>query len=333
MSAVVPHFRPELSDAIRSGVPVGASDWSTLGGLSNWCQGHGGMLIPWSAIGYTIDAEAYETLRFYVAPKLPCVERIWAVNLRGASPGVIATITAGSASAVTVPVVSSAADQTPVLIREPLSAKTEAAGAVELTVAATDLGVSDQVIVESVALYEQTRSRLALDSTDYGVDLSTLRPRDPIGALSNRSTAGVMAAYKALDARRAGYFHWAAPDGDPIVITSGTPTALFPLDPPCIAPTVYAGDAQSSLTIAVRASASGGQGVVAVSSSADADTIAVVGAAAWYTVQIAFDAEDLAAVDGRRSSAWESVTLEAYVDTATSISISSVSVIGATKPL
>ena len=61
------------------------------------------------------------------------------------------------------------------------------------------MAAGGSVIVESIAMYEQTRGALDATTDDYGVDLETLRARDPIADFDFQSVAGVIDAYKNLD--------------------------------------------------------------------------------------------------------------------------------------
>lgn len=331
MSALVPHLRPTLDDVIRSGQPVSADTWATLAGLANWCNGHGGMLIPWAAIGYEITNGDTRVFRFYVAPKLPVVERVWCVNLRAGIIGATADVTCSSASTVTVPADNVRTDRSgpTVVVREPRTAKTGTVGEVSVSIKAT----GGAVIVESIGMYEQTRRSLTLDTNDYGVDLTTVRPRQPIADFPNRSAAAVADAYKNLDARRAGLFDWSTPTEDAIEITSGSFVDLFDLAPVVIPALVEPSDTVAVVNAAIYACAIGGDGELRVESSEGDDTVVVTGTWAWYTFTLDVSCEDLSTVDGRRGATWATVQARGRVTTATSIEIAAVSYYRATKPV
>lgn len=334
MSAIVPHLRPVLdTGGIRASLPVSGSDWQTLAGLANFCNGHGGMLIPWTAIGYSVAASGTATFHFYVAPKSRAVERIWCINLRSATPGTTASVTCGSASTVTVrPDMTIDRRRGPFIVREHLSSKTSTAGDVAVSVAAT----GGTVVVESIAMYEQTRKVLALDTTDYGVDITTLAVKKPILDLPNKSAAGVADAYKNLDARRAGFFHWSTDESAPINITGGSFTSLFPLSVQALAAVGTAGTTSSTVTVAARARVNSGTGQVRFASSrASANvTLSVTSTTfAWVTGSLTIESEDLTSADGRRSSAWEEIAVTANNNTATTLSISAISIVRTGTPV
>lgn len=334
MSAPVPHLRPTFeADGILSGEPVSAFDWQSMTGLANFCNGHGGMLVPWAAIGYEVAASGSAVFHFYVAPKARAVERVWCVNLRSGTAGATASVTCGSASAVTItPPVSRTRRSISYAIREPLSAKTSTAADAALTVAAT----GGAITVESVAVREQTRATLATDTTDYGIELGSIASRRPILDLANRSLSGVCDAYDSLDARRAGLFHWSTAVADPVEVTSGSLSNLFALSPPVLLPVPGTGDTTSTITIAAYAKVDSGSGLVKFTADGAGSTKDVTISETsfkWHTNTLAIDCEDLAKDDGRRSTRWEGLTVQADNDTATTLSIAAISVVRTTTPL
>ena len=328
MTALVPHRRPELgTDGIQSRLPVSADDQQQMAGLANFCSGHGGMLIPWCAVGKLLDDESV-VFHFYVGPKARAVERIWRVMLSGSTP---ATITAGSAAAVDVPVGATAATYT---IREPLSAKTSTAGDTSITITSVEAG---QLTVHAIAMYEQTRAVLALDSTDYGVDITTLQARDRVFDTANRSLRGLADGYKNVDARRAGIFHWTGgPLLDFLAVTQASYTDLFVFYAPALGAITEAGGTTTSFRVAVYAKVNAGSADVQFLSAEAGDslTINVTSTSyAWVTDDLDVDAEDLSLADGRRGSAWETIQVQARKGTATTLSIAAISVIRVTTPL
>lgn len=336
MSALVPHHRPELEDKIRVGQPVSADQWATLGGLSNWIHGHGSMLIPWSAIGYRFASSVTRTLRFYVAPKIATVERVWCIHAKALQAGVTLTITAGTAAAVTVPLATTRSDRDgPFVIREPLSAKSSTAAELTVSFSATGGAAGNTVLIESIACYEQTRKILARDTTDYGVDLSTIRPRQPIADFANQSASGVMDAYDALDARRTGFFYWSTATNDAVEITSGSLVDLFDLYPNVVPARTTVSATSVGLTVAVYCRSVGGDGELSVSTIevGDVQTATITTSWAWVAVTVDALSEDLSDAAGLPGGVREAVNVQARVTTATSVEIAGVSIYRATKPL
>jgi hypothetical protein len=336
MSALVPHFRPTLNTSgVRVRNPVTGDDWTTLGGLANWCNGHGGMLIPWSAIGRSVGSGSTETFHFYVGPKARAVERVWVMNLRaGAATGVSAAVTVGGASARTVHPSSSRSGRVGSFVfRESLSAKTSIAGGTTMSVQA----IGGSVRVESVCMYEQTRAILDRNSTDYGCDLETLRARQPIIDIANNSARGVADAYKNVDARRAGIYHWSTPTGAALGITSVGFTTLLPLNPPVIGAVPTTGDTTTSLLIAVYAKVNAGSADFRATTVATSGTVTIAVTStsyAWVTGTLTgVNTHDLTLADGLRGAAFDGITFDARRGTATQLDIAAWSVLRTTSPL
>lgn len=329
MSGYVPHIRPELSDTFRVGLPVGAFDWSGLGALANWNNGHGGMLIPWCMIGETVVSAATNTFHFRVAPKLPAVERVWRMNLRATAVGVTAEVTVGGASTVTVNVADSRqAKSAAHTFRESLSAKTNTVA--DTTVAVKAVG--GNVIVESIAMYEQTRGILDADANDNGVDINSLRARDPIADFNFQSVAGVMDSYVGLDARRAGYFHWSTDAGSSLSITaaSGDPDVVFDLSIPMFGAIAELGDSITHVTCAVYCSVTADTtGSIRFASDDAGDSVTIPQTAtspSWVTDTLEINCEDFPVSDGRRGSSWEGVAIDAWVTATKTLSIEAISI-------
>lgn len=334
MSAIVPHRRPEFdTDTIKSGLPVSGIDWGTLAGLSNWCMGHGGMLIPWSAIGRTISSGSTETFYFTVAPKASIVERVWRLTLLSGTDGATATVTAGGASAVdfTPPTTRDGRRQS-YTVRESLSSKTGTSELTSVQVQAT----GGDITVESVACYEQTRRVLDADTNDYGVDLTTLRPRQPIADLDHKAIAGVCDAYKNLNARRSTLFQWSTPAAHAISPGSTSLTDLFPLHIPMAGAIPTTGDTTSSVAVVILGKVDTGTGKVRFSSdqagdSADLSVTSTTTASVSDTLTI--ETEDLTVADGRQSNAWEAVRIQASDPAGGTLEIESIAILVTSTPV
>lgn len=337
MSAIVPHLRPTMDATdITIGAPVSAETWATLAGLANWCNGHGGMLIPWAAVGASVASGDTRTFPFRVIPKRRAVERIWAVNLRR---GDLTNAPATATLALSSPSVSRVVSvdwlisglRQPVILRHQLTSKASAVETASIAVTAAD----GPIRVESIAMWEQTRATLALDTTDYGVDLVTTRVRQPIADLPNRSLPGVcdVAQYYdgiqstgSLDARRPGYFH--ATTGYPasgtsgtISVTSTTPVDILSVDPLCLAPV-----SAESIAVIVFAQVNVGSGWI--TGTGIGDPIEITDTSwAWTGTTVQLSTEDLGVVDGRPSSSWGGTDILAHVDSGTTMNIATVSII------
>ncbi len=337
MSAKVFHFRPRVDvEGVLSGEPVTGPDWAGLGSLANWCLGHGGMLVPWAHVEQTVNSGATGSFRFYIAPKTQAVERIWAFHIRASSTvGTTVTITLDSGDDVTgYPVVDS--DRTrrsAIYVRERLSAKTNAVGDYQIDIDA----VGGNIVVESIACYEQTRAFLDADATDYGTDINSLRTRQPIFDVVGDSAGSVLEAYKNLDCRRAGFFSWAREASNPVAITSGTFADFWPLYPQCFGAIPTRGDTTTTITCAVLARVNSGTAEVRYTpqqSGGSAQTASITSTTyAWVTATVTIDAEEFETTDGRRDTAWEEIQVETRVTTATTLDIIGFCFVRSTTPL
>lgn len=335
MSAIVPHYRPDLEDgSIRAGEPVGSLDWSTLAAGTNWLMGHGSVLVPWCALGLTVSSGNSATFPFRIKPKAQAVERIWCVNLRasGATAPAVTITVDGSTSRTVYPSSARNLRADSFALRHPLSAKSTTEAETTLKIETSGGGV----VVESCSCYEQTRGVLASDTTDYGVDVTSLRPRQPIADLANQSIAGVCDAYKNLDARRNGLFDWSTPEASAISPGSTSATDLFALYPVIHAAIPTAGDTTATVTVAVKAKVTGGTGTVTFSSSDAGDSVSLSITATsfgWVTDTLEISAEDLSIADGRRGNAWETVRIQAQDPAGQTLSIAAISIFRSTTPL
>jgi hypothetical protein len=335
MSRTVPHLRPEPGYAgVLSGAPVSATDWAGYGLLANWINGHGAQLIPWTALLRTVAGGATEVFNLRVRPSTRTVQRIWRLNIRSGTEGATATITCGSAAAVTVsPATTIAGRREAITIVENLSAKaTDATANVTLTVQAT----GGAMTVEAVACYEQTRATLDASTDDYGVDITTLRARQPIADFAYQSVAGVIDAYKNLDARRSAYFDWAIPTAVGISPGSTSLTDVFPLYPVVYPPVALTGTTETDVTVAAFAKVSGGTGTVQFDSTAAASSAALSITStsyAWVTGTVTCSAEDLSTADNRRGAAWETVRIRAADPAAQTLSIAGLKIYRTPVPL
>lgn len=342
MTATVNHRRPSLDTTrIESPSPLSGEDWTKLGGLANWCNGHGGMLIPWCAIGRTLTS-ASATFHFYVGPKSRAVQRVWHVSLT-ATEGTTADIKPGGGATETVALIASGGGASSTTgggaltqsyrFVESLSAKTNTAGDTTLTVTTSG---GKTAYISGCSMYEETRGDLDLDTTDYGVDLASTHARQPIADFANRSTCGVANAYKNLDARRAGIFHWSTLTTDPLDVTQVGYTDLFPLYPPALGAVAGTGTTSTTFTVAAYAKVDSGTGKIKFISTNNGSSVEVdvTGTSfGWVTGTLTIDAEDLSIADGRRGNAWETIQIQGKKNTANTLSVAALSVIRTTTPI
>lgn len=336
MSRDVPHMRPELTDTFRVAVPVASYDWGGLASLAHFSNGHGGMLIPWTSIGHTVSSGATGTFLFFVAPKLPCVERVFRINMHAsAAAGVTAAVVVGGAASQTREVFDLRNGRiNSYVFRESLGSKTNTAAEVSVKVTAA----GGNVIVESISMYEQTRGVLDATTDDFPADIDSLRSRDPIYDAAFESLAGVMDGYKNLDARRAGFFHWSTDAAGAIttVAAQGAPDTVFPLSIPMAGAIPTLGDATTSVVCAVNCKVTAGTGTVRFQSDDAGDSVNVdqTGTSfSWVTGNLTINCEDFSVTDGRRGSTWEGVAVDTWVTATDTLTIQAISIYRTTTPL
>lgn len=337
MAATVSHRRPEAqASAVEVGAPVsGPRTWVPIGAMANWASGHGGMLIPWCAMSYQAEASLTYTLNFLVSPKPAAVERVWHVFARAVSGAERCTFTIGSLAAQTVDL-AQGRTQDALIFREPLAASVSAVEAVSVVVAPAAAG--GNVVIEGLSCYEQTRPELRLDTTDYGVDLSSLTSRQPIADISFESMRGVATAVQNMTARRSGYFHAAIPEEDPLTETDGGSSAVYPFDIPLIGAVDRTGETNTSVTVGayMRVSAGTGEGRLTVSSTNAADTVICATTSTgyeWVTETLTIETEDLADSDGLPAAGMERLTFTLDVDAGETVELAGISVIREGSPI
>jgi hypothetical protein len=190
--------------------------------------------------------------------------------------------------------------------------------------------------VEAVACYGQTRATLDASTDDYGVDITTLRARQPIADFAYESVAGVIDAYKNADARRSSYFDWAIPTAVGISPGSTSLTDVFPLYPVVYPPVALTGTTETDVTVAAFAKVSGGTGTVQFDSTVAASSAAlsITGTSyAWVSGTVTCSAEDLSTADSRRGAAWETVRIRASDPAAQTLSIAGLKIYRTTTPM
>lgn len=331
MAAVPPIARPEPATArIYSGGPVSSPDtWSQLANLANWSRACGACLVPSYNPARTILSAATEVFRFRVKTRNVAVQRVWLVSLRTTATSPTNVDIKAPASTGTVQTVAASRNHerlSPVVYVETLSAKSTAESEINIEIKP----ISQSVVVESIMCFEMPRAVLTQDSTDYGVDLETVRPRSPIWEVANVSAEGVYNALANLDARRVGIFHWSVPEGGALVRSSGTPLDVLALATPVQAPKINSASTFSVKWSAYAKMAGGGTGTVYVSTSNSgvADNVSITSATfAWTTSRsVSIGADNFADADGRYSSVWDSLQFQWSGDGSNNCSLAALSV-------
>ena len=318
MAALVPQARPEpATGLILSGDPVLSGTWTEMALLANYLRGTGASLFPACFPEDPVAKTTTGTYRFRVKPRDSAIERIWILWISATVSGASVIIRAPASSGTPSASLSVGTDPdvpNTIYYTETLGAKSGTEAEVTIDVQ----GSTQDVVVNSIECYEQTRPILTLDTTDYGVDLVTLRPRGPIYDVANATPAGVMDSYDNADARRVGGLAWVVDSATPV--TSSTSTfagwgSLLALDMPVIGRVIVQGQTGMTWTWSVYAKVdAGATGEVEIidGNGDNLDTITVTSTAAfaWVTAStFSTDAEDLSLADGIRGGAWQDGTV------------------------
>lgn len=223
----VPPERPQTSaaGAYKSGSPVRASDWLTMGSLAHWIAGCGQVVVP--AHSVRIGLKGTVALRYRVPQNGRSIARVAVLSIRadvlGESREVDVTMGTSTARLTVGALVSGGRSQ--IYVLDTSVVRGSAASEIIVTV------IGQEVVIDSCAIYELPRAALSRDATDGGVALDTLFPRRPIVDSATSSVRGVVALMQAIDGRRIGHL---ARYGPPIVISSASWTSLMRRPSPCV---------------------------------------------------------------------------------------------------
>lgn len=314
----VHHFRPALGDVIKTSFPVGATEWRTLAALANWLNGHGHQQVPFHHVGLS-DSATME-FHYYFEPKRSATTQMWLMVVRGPVGTTFDVEVDGTVIASTVsPIPTTRDGRLGGFVFQHWVTESSAPPAhapAESVLKITPNGGS--ITVESIGMYEQTRRVLQSNTADYGVDPNTVRHTSPIADFDYQSVAGVVDAYKNVDARRASHFAWATPTGDAIAVSAVTATDLFPLSVPVLGHVPFYGNTQCEVTVYAYARLVGtasGEAYVKYTADQSLDTVTLTvtsGTWTWWSDVLLITAEDIDETDGRRASTWEGLDIDAW---------------------
>lgn len=325
MSADVPYKRTETQIAdIVIGAPVRAQTWRELALNLHWLRAHGMHVIPCHSPQLYITATATPaTLYYRIQPQGLAIGRVWVIELRQEEPSGATTpaevkITLPNATVSTqYPGVGSGRK----ILYEALSAKSAAEKDVSLIF--ERIGGTSNVWVESVSCYELPRAVLTLDTTDYGVDLETVRPgaalrdgdNESIGAIAENLTRAISWPRRMLLQQSFPLID-SDPGGD---ANPTTPVNLFVLAIPVLPRCVAVGDSTYTVTWNIRAVCEGAGdtfvATITTGNNANTDTITFAGVTteAWGTNgTVSLDCEDTTTVDGVPSGGLETIQIAVH---------------------
>lgn len=306
------------------GRPVRSFDWQGIGGAGNYGRGRGAVLIPRTTILETIAAGTVtRTYRFRVFTNGMAMQRAWYLELLGATAGVstTASVSINGGTAVAVTAGNDSSTMAPVELFEDIHS-TAVQGEAEINIAVTS-SAGGAVQVVSLASVEWPMAELTDDLN--GDMLERQRPTAPVDANSIGAAAENAggSAWGAINAgRRAGMHHYCAggTEGAGFTTSSTSFVTVYTASagPPMLGRYLYSGDTTRSLKWKAYCKVTGGATLTIQKTmvSGDVQSVTTTSAAAGWVggpATIAVDAEDLAASDGRRSSRFDLLKIEAKV--------------------
>lgn len=328
-----PRFVSTDTTAVVSGAAIQAAEWQSMCAAHDALASSGSVLIPWHAPMTTIAASGSKAFTYRFWPKYNATHRLWTMAF------IATTSTPASAAVVlsdgtTIGVIFTQDAPRTVSFVHPLSAQSAAESSETITIT---LGASSAGKVVGMGCWEYPRPAVALPTgatkfdattTDIGIDQSVARALLPIADSYEGLGIGYMAhAIDSLrdETRRTGIFA-----GAPFASsTSSTFAAVFQAPPIALGRFLYRGQTSSTMQLAayVRASNATTAGEVRFTMANGATLTRAFGSSTGYVRgQIAIDAEDLSASDGRRSTRDDTCTVElrrvsgagtVYLDTVT----------------
>jgi hypothetical protein len=313
------------ADTVKSGYAVRSKTWRRLGELMNYMLSRGGALIPAYNPGSTVSGEGSVEYYYRAKPMACAVTRLWLVRVRVDASDSVQTVTINpnSTGDQVFSVSTSARDGAALYVLEPVASPGSSEQELMLEIANS---AGDDIEVMSVCCVDVPRVYLDTNTTEYGVEVGTCDPRNPMFDGSGESIVGVADSIGngwGLT-RRPGLLMWAVDalgSGEYFSTDATTATDIFQLDPVILGrrylsstafcyPYVYAQTTHVDTTAEVTISTtSGGSCTIEIPTGSDS-------AFDWYggsADQFYCDSELLSSSDGRRSSRWDEMTIQAEV--------------------
>lgn len=315
MTATVPRRVIDLgAEGVVSGARPSGAQWGSMVAAYNAIDGMPTALIPLCAPYFAVAGTAVEDLdslelTFTTWPRYQATHRLWFYLFQGNAAG-SQTVKFQDPSGGTS---YGNFDETTTskLIAHIETIGSRSGAETKLT---CSFGINDDSYIRAFGCYELPRPFLAvggslLTSVDSGADETVIRAGLPIADDYNGRGAGFLA--RELNqlrdvARRPGLFA-AAPFWDS---TSATFVDVMQTGPIVLGRGLYNGVTSSMMQLAFEVSATSGSGEVRATMTSGATVTLPFGSgSSTLRTQIAIDAEDIGASDGRRSSRDEAVTV------------------------
>lgn len=315
---------------VTPGAPVrAAGTWREIADGVQWIAGKGACLVPFFNPAFEIAAGVTKTLRFRVRPRGKAIRRMWGLIAQwNATAGTSLSVRAPASSGTSVayPLGLPGLFLQPLTYIEDLPAKSSTEQEITIDMTATGGAVN----ILGVQCYEQDRSALNDDATDYGIRVETVVPRAPIIDVAQTSLRGIYDAFANMDARRVGILHTALDTSEPFSQTSASFQALTNLPYKIQVPKLNSGATTQAVSWScyARMATSGGTGgsvKLATTTSGVTDTATITGTTfAWIasrSINVACD--NFATNDGFRD---DELTISIAGDGTRTVEVASVSV-------
>lgn len=290
--------------------PVRSFDWTGAGALANYLLGRGSVLVPQTEINETIAAGPNtRTYRFRVFTNPFPRQRAYLLELVSGTAGglITASVNPNGAGATSVTVGTDYSTIQPAVFYEDIHSSTTQAEA-EITIAVSSTAGAAVTVLSAMVI------EMPVPEVPNGTDLGYLAPTASIdvsgaGRVPLNSGGSQYGAINA--ARRAGMFHYCAggSEGNGVTGTNTAYTAIYTAacEQPCLGRFLYSTDTTRSLAWKAYGKIAGGAtlSVRITMTSGDVQVITTTSAAGtWFggPGTLAVDAEDLSAIDGRRST-------------------------------
>lgn len=324
MPAAVPKRGAELAySTIVSGQPVTGSTWNAAAAQYNHLAGGGSAIMPLHALEVVIAPGSSQTFQTHLRPRWSATHRMWVMTAYSASGTADVTFTMPNGTTGTARVTTATYAWVPFyeVLDDLDRGGTDDGVELDFTIA-NDAASVDMITVAMLGCYELPRAELRLRTdADRGVSTETLRAGLPIfddgsDLFAGSEGVGLYALTGSVDfshkehCRRTGMFF-----GHPFASTSsGSFSSPFVQPFVLRARKLYTSSTTGPVRVSAWVRADGGTGGEVRFTMASGDTltltIPVASAGEWIAGDIDVDCDDFVDDYGRRSSRWDTCTVE-----------------------
>jgi hypothetical protein len=319
---------------VRNAAPVSARTWQNIAQNINYALGSGMQLIPCHVPhgGSAVVAKNSSVdFHYRVEPRAQAMARVWTVVTQPTAGG-RAQFTMQSPAGSGTTVTAYSADRgtlTPVLYTQTLSSQSSAEAELSMRIAVGNGASDNDLQVMGIGCFEIPRAVLAQSTTDYGVDIESCGHRQPIYDATSAYlsvTGCTTSLYQARIASRRSFLQqaWGSSTSLAWSTTSTSYANVTEGAVPILGRKLYNGETTRNMRYKVyaRHSAGGVSCSVRLTMANGATTTSTFTPTTSFTwlpssaATIAVHSEDLDASDGRRSTTWDTATIDAKLDSA-----------------